>query len=67
MNASLIEAWLEHCKAAKHITQAEAFDQGKRPNVKKYATYTTSLSGQRIYCGLPHCDWTKDVREVGKP
>lgn len=62
-NDRLIEGWLLHCASAGHVTQAEALDQGKKPNTKKYATYTMSLSGQRIYCGLPHCDWTAHVND----
>lgn len=58
MNTDLIEKWLEHCKQAKHTTQAEAMESGKKPNLSKYATYEMSPSGHRIYCGLKHCDWT---------
>ena len=61
MEGELIEAWIQHCKAVGHVTQGEALEQKKKPNRKKYATYELSFSGNRIYCGLPHCDWTKAV------
>lgn len=58
MNVELIELWLKHCKDAGHTTQAEASEQGKQPNQRKYATYSLSPSGHRIYCGLKGCEWT---------
>jgi hypothetical protein len=54
----LVEKWQQHCSAVGHITQAEALEQGKRPNPKKHATFTFSLSGKVIYCNLRGCDWS---------
>jgi hypothetical protein len=57
MSNELIEKWLQHCKDAGHTTQAEASDQGKSYNPRKYAAYSLSPSGNRIYCALPKCKW----------
>lgn len=66
MNSDLVGIWLEHCAKAKHVTQGEALEHGKKPNRAKYATYETSPSGQRIYCGLKGCDWTAHVDDLRK-
>ena len=58
MNTELVNLWLEHCKSAGHITQAEALENGKKANIAKYATFNLSPSGNRIYCGLKGCEWT---------
>lgn len=58
MDTNLVETWLEHCKISGHITQGEAMSQGKKQNIKKYATFNMSPSGNRIYCGLKGCEWT---------
>jgi hypothetical protein len=55
--AFLVAQWEQHCADAGHTTQAQAFDQGKRTNTAKYATYEMSPTSSRIYCGLRSCDW----------
>jgi hypothetical protein len=61
MPSNLVDQWIEHCKLEGHITQAEAADQGKKPNPKKYASFTLSFSGERIYCNLPGCRWWRTI------
>ena len=56
----LLALWLEHCKQAGHVTQAEALEQGKDYNPEKYASYSLSPSMQRIYCALPGCLWKNE-------
>jgi len=46
---TLIDAWLEHCKAAGHKPKAEG---GK-------ATYSMTTEQRGIYCCARGCDWKK--------
>jgi hypothetical protein len=55
MKTNLVENWLEHCRQAGHITQAEAVDKGFKVNRKKHAAFSWTFSGNTICCSL--CEW----------
>jgi hypothetical protein len=51
------EKWIEHCRQAGHITQSDAYAQGKGIDRYQYATYRANSQWTNIYCELPDCDW----------
>jgi hypothetical protein len=55
--SDLVNLWVKHCAEARHVTQADAMDLNLKPS-KKHATYSLALTGNRITCNAPKCQWS---------
>lgn len=61
----LVSAWVDHCREVGHTTQGEVIESGGKPDPEKYATFTMSMLGDRVYCCAPGCKWRIDFENLG--
>lgn len=54
-----MELFEQHCRVFGHKTQAQAMDEGLRPDDRKYATYNLARSRSLVGCNL--CGWREPV------